>query len=128
MRLTFPTVQPIVLMMLFFCHSLRGDPFFPQITSITLSNGQTVTLVPNLMSSDPREVLGLPPPGTVPSSLEDDLIKRARAKLSTQFHPDMPGGNLEAQKRVNGAFDKLVDSRRFSGPLGLPPRMVIVIL
>lgn len=51
----------------------------------------------------------------VPSDANQDDIKRAFRKKSSQHHPDRPGGSTEAMAKVNEAYAVLSDPQRRLG-------------
>jgi DnaJ-class molecular chaperone len=54
---------------------------------------------------NPFEVLGLSPQAT------DEKIKSRYRQLSKIWHPDMQGGDEEAMKRLNAAYEEICDQR-----------------
>lgn len=41
----------------------------------------------------------------------DDFIKQVWRDKSKKVHPDMPGGSVEAQQRINSAWEKIKKER-----------------
>lgn len=59
-------------------------------------------------AEDPRFVLGFPPE----LKLTKEMVKDRKRQLAAVFHPDKPGGSVEAMKRVNTAADSLLKTLR----------------
>lgn len=57
-------------------------------------------------AEDPRLVLGFAPE----ARLTKDMIRERKRALAAVFHPDKPGGSVQAMQRVNAAADKLLKS------------------
>ena len=55
---------------------------------------------------DPYTVLGLPPT----AGLKE--VKERYKRLAAILHPDIPGGNEEAMKRLNEAYEQITKVRK----------------
>ncbi|MBA7611387.1 Chaperone protein DnaJ [subsurface metagenome] len=57
-------------------------------------------------NSDPYEVLGISPQATL------DQVNDRYRNLAKIWHPDAKGGNLDAMKRLNEAYDAVCKDRK----------------
>jgi DnaJ domain len=69
------------------------------------------------MADDPFAVLGVAPDASVQE------LRSARRRIAMQLHPDHAGGDDEAMRRLNAAFDAALASHaaRFGHEIGSPP-------
>lgn len=59
-------------------------------------------------NSDPYEVLGISPQATL------DQVNERYRNLAKIWHPDAKGGNLDAMKRLNEAYDSICKERKLT--------------
>jgi len=57
-------------------------------------------------NSDPYEVLGISPQATL------EQVNDRYRQLAKVWHPDAKGGNLEAMKRLNEAYDSIAKEKQ----------------
>lgn len=63
---------------------------------------QAVATQPAMLLADAYAIMGLPPTASL------QQVKKRYRILARLFHPDAPGGYVEAMKLLNNAYDRIV--------------------